>query len=204
MRRVWIAGALVGVALIGTLPARRAPDAPPAADAARAEPDGRTAAAHREASAAALASAPSAPASASIATSTPAAVAPVEPPIAALVVAAGPTPKAPPDARVPPIDPPPADAPERAQPWEVADPALYRARERRLARQVDDRFLQAAAARLPQLRAAVDEMRARGASQADIDRAEDKIRHLQAVQDALLRGEPLAASAPIAPASGPP
>jgi hypothetical protein len=74
----------------------------------------------------------------------------------------------------------------------VADPALYRAREQRLQREVDDRFVQATAARLPQLRAAVDDMRARGASQADIDRAEDKIRHMQAVQDALLRGEPLA------------
>jgi hypothetical protein len=79
----------------------------------------------------------------------------------------------------------------------VADPALYRAREQRLEREADARFVQAAATRLPQLRAAVDEMRARGASPSDIARAEDKISHLQAVQDALLRGAPLAASAPI-------
>lgn len=104
---------------------------------------------------------------------------------------------APPDARVPPIDPPSPDEPERAQPWEVADPALYRAREQRLERETESRFVQASAARLPQLRAAVDEMRARGAAPADIARAEDKIAHMQAVQDALLRGEPLAASAPI-------
>lgn len=111
---------------------------------------------------------------------------------------------APPDPRVPPIDPPPADEPEHAQPWEVADPALYRAREQRLEREVDTRFVQATAARLPQLRAAVDEMRARGASQVDIARAEDKIAHMQAVQDALLRGEPLAASAPIEAVPGRP
>jgi hypothetical protein len=111
---------------------------------------------------------------------------------------------APPDSRVPPIDPPSADEPERAQPWEVADPALYRAREQRLEREVDTRFVQATGTRLPQLRAAVDAMRANGASASDIARAEDKIAHMQAVQDALLRGEPLAASAPIvAPSGGP-
>ncbi len=97
------------------------------------------------------------------------------------------------DSRVPPIDPPEAEAPG-AQPWEVADPALYQARERRQAQEVADRFVQAAQQRLPQMRAALAQMQARGASPADIARAQDKIRHLEAVQDSLLRGE--AASMP--------
>ncbi len=94
------------------------------------------------------------------------------------------------DARVPPIDPPTPE-PAPAQPWELADPALYQAREKRLAQEMDTRFVQAAEARLPQLRAAVVEMRARRAAPADIARAEDKIRHLEAVHDALVRGEPI-------------
>jgi hypothetical protein len=94
------------------------------------------------------------------------------------------------DPRVPAIDPPTPEPPP-AQPWEIADPALYKAREKRLAQETNERFVQAADARLPPQLAAVDELRARNASQADIDRAEDKIRHLQAVRDTLVRGEPL-------------
>ena len=108
-------------------------------------------------------------------------VAPAAPPLVASAVA---------DARVPPIDPPGAE-PAPAQPWEIADPALYKAREKRLAQETAERFVQAADARLPPLLAAVDELRARNAAPADIARAEDKIRHLQAVRDALVRGEPL-------------
>lgn len=111
----------------------------------------------------------------------PPAVAPT-PPIASASAAV--------DPRVPAIDPP-APEPPPAQPWEIADPALYKAREQRLAQETNERFVQAADARLPPQLAAVDELRARNAPQADIDRAEDKIRHLQAVRDTLVRGEPL-------------
>jgi len=188
MNRGWMAIAFAAPLALVALVATRAPADPPAAATAAvaAEPDARTPAARREASAAAAVAAV-APASA------------VSPPAAPVVVAQAAA-SAPPDPRVPPIDPPPAEPPERAQPWELADPALYQARERRRAEAVGQRFVQAAALRLPQLRAAVEEMRARGASPADIARAEDKIRHLQAVQDALLRGEPLA---PAASAPGP-
>ena len=101
------------------------------------------------------------------------------------------------DPRVPAIDPPGAEPPP-AQPWEIADPALYKAREKRLAQETNERFVQAADARLPPLNAAVVELRARNAPQADIDRAEDKIRHLQAVRGEPLvhEGAPPAASAP--------
>jgi hypothetical protein len=94
------------------------------------------------------------------------------------------------DPRVPAIDPPDAE-PAPAQPWEIADPALYKAREQRLVQATNERFVQAADARLPPLLAALDDLRARNASPADIARAEDKIRHLQAVRDALVRGQPL-------------
>ena len=107
------------------------------------------------------------------------------------------------DPRVPAIDPPGAEPPP-AQPWEIADPALYKAREKRLAQETNDRFVQAADARLPPLNAAVVELRARNAPQADIDRAEDKIRHLQAVRDALVRGEPLVHEGPPPPAASAP
>ena len=106
------------------------------------------------------------------------------------------------DPRVPAIDPPTPEPPP-AQPWEIADPALYKAREKRLAQETNDRFVQAADARLPPLNAAVVELRARNAPQADIDRAEDKIRHLQAVRDALVRGEPLVHEGPPPAASAP-
>ena len=101
------------------------------------------------------------------------------------------------DSRVPAIDPPTPE-PTPAQPWEIADPALYKAREKRLAQETNERFVQAADARLPPLLAAVDEMRAHNAPPADIERAEDKIRHLQAVRDALVRGEPLVHEGPPA------
>jgi len=94
------------------------------------------------------------------------------------------------DPRVPAIDPP-ASEPSPAQPWEIADPALYKARERRLAEETNERFIQAADVRLPHLLAAVEDMKARGVAPADIKRAEDKIRHLQDVRDALVRGESL-------------
>jgi hypothetical protein len=87
--------------------------------------------------------------------------------------------------RAPPIDPPAPAAP-RAEPWEVADPAAYRAREQRLAREVDARFVAAAQARLGDQRAALQELQARGASPEDLARAEDKIRHLAAAQAALI------------------
>jgi hypothetical protein len=106
------------------------------------------------------------------------------------------------DPRVPAIDPPTPEPPP-AQPWEIAAPALYKAREKRLAQETNERFVQAADARLPPLLAAVDQLRARNAPQADIDRAEDKIRHLQAVRDALVRGEPLVHEGPPPAASAP-
>ncbi len=96
------------------------------------------------------------------------------------------------DPCVPPIDPAESE-PTPAQPWEIADPAQYQARERRLAQEVGERYVQAADARLPRWRAALEEMRARGASPAEIERAEDKIRRLEAVREALLRGDSLAA-----------
>jgi len=94
------------------------------------------------------------------------------------------------DPRVPAIDPP-ASEPSPAQPWEIADPVLYKARERRLAEETNERFIQAADARLPQQLAALEDMKTRGIAPADIKRAEDKIRHLQLVRDALVRGESL-------------
>jgi hypothetical protein len=94
--------------------------------------------------------------------------------------------------RAPPIDPP-EPASERATPWELADPALYRAREQRATRELEARFVQAAQQRLEQQRAALAEAQARGASPADLARADDKIRHLEAAQAALVEG---AASAP--------
>ncbi len=94
------------------------------------------------------------------------------------------------DPRVPAIDPPDSE-PSPAQPWEIADPALYKARERRLAEETNERFIQAADARLPHQLAALEDMKRRGVAPADIKRAEDKIRHLQAVRDALARGETL-------------
>lgn len=123
------------------------------------------------------------------------------PPATAAMAAAAPA-SAALDPRVPAIDPPGAEPPP-AQPWEIADPALYKAREKRLAQETNDRFVQAADARLPPLNAAVVELRARNAPQADIDRAEDKIRHLQAVRDALVRGEPLVHEGPPPAASAP-
>lgn len=96
------------------------------------------------------------------------------------------------DPCVPPIDPAESE-PTPAQPWEIAAPAQYQARERRLAQEVGERYVQAADARLPRWRAALEEMRARGASPAEIERAEDKIRRLEAVREALLRGDSLAA-----------
>jgi hypothetical protein len=87
--------------------------------------------------------------------------------------------------RTPPIDPPDPAAP-RAAPWELADPAAYQARESRLAREVDARFVAAAQARLGEQRAALAEAQARGASPEDLARAEDKIRHLEAAQAALI------------------
>lgn len=213
MKRGWIILAVAVAALslgIVVLSAADLPAPSAASASASADQDARDVTARRASGAAAMAAQATAPvpAAAPAPASRPAAalvgpvVKPAVPVVAALASRAPVSAK--PDARVPPIDPPPSDEPERAQPWEVADPALYRAREQRLRRDVDTRFVQAAAARLPQLRAAVDEMRARGASPEDIARAEDKISHMQAVQDALLRGEPLAASAPIeAPASHP-
>jgi len=155
-----------------------------------------------------------APTSADARTDAPVASAPANVPSDARLVASVPVPPAmvptPPvvpasaavDPRVPAIDPP-APEPPPAQPWEIADPALYKAREKRLAQETNERFVQAADARLPPLRAAVDELRARNAPQADIDRAEDKIRHLQAVRDALVRGEPLVHEG-LPPAAGAP
>jgi len=212
MRAGWIAAAVaVPALLLGVFVLGGQEDAATSAARAGAATDPAT---QRDADVAAApaASAGSAPVAASASLSAPAsppaaaAVASGIAPVATLASRAPAT--APPDPRVPPIDPPSANEPPPAQPWEVADPALYRAREQRLQREVDDRFVQATAARLPQLRAAVDDMRARGAAQSDIDRAEDKIRHMQTVQDALLRGEPLAppASAVVpgaAPASQP-
>jgi hypothetical protein len=215
MKRGWtILAVAVGALSLGAvvLGGVHAP-APSATSEVPADAEARDTAAPREPGASAMTATASAAGSAAAPASTlasgqrPAAmVAPVVTPIVPVVAALAPRApvSAPPDARVPPIDPPSPDEPERAQPWEVADPGLYLAREHRLQREVDTRFVQAAAARLPQLRAAVDEMRARGAPPDDIARAEDKISHMQAVQDALKRGEPLAASAPIeAPASHP-
>jgi len=89
------------------------------------------------------------------------------------------------DRRAPPIDPPEPAAP-RAEPWQLADPAAYQARERRLAREVDARFAAAAQARLGEQRAALQELQARGASPQDLAQAEDKIRHLEAAQQAAI------------------
>lgn len=133
----------------------------------------------------------------------PPAPAPAASPPAASVPAASPVAFV--DPRVPAIDPPePQTAP--AQPWEIADPALYKAREKRLAQETNERFVQAANARLPPMQAALDEMRARNAAATDIARAQDKMRHLQAVRDALVRGESLGdyGHAPDLPAQGAP
>lgn len=176
----------------------------PAPAVAASDPDASNAAAHREASAAAMTARPPALPPASTASGAAAPNVPPTPTPAVAMLSSRAAASAPPDPRVPPIDPPSPDEPQRAQPWEVADPALYRAREQRLERETEGRFVQATAARLPQLRAAVDQMRARGAAPADIARAEDKIAHMQAVQDALLRGEPLAASAAIVAPTGSP
>ncbi len=94
------------------------------------------------------------------------------------------------DPRTPPIDPP-QPGPEPATPWELADPALYQAREQRQNEQVRTQFLQAAEARLPALRAAVAEMRRQGASAESLAMAEEKIRRLEGVHDQLARGEVL-------------
>jgi hypothetical protein len=199
MKRAWIAFAVAVPALVlGVVLLFDAPGSPSASFASDA--DAHATAVHRQTSAAAMA-VQATPVPAPVVAASQA-VAPPAPAVAMLSPRMPVT--APPDPRVPPIDPPSPDEPERAQPWEVADPALYRAREQRLERETEARFVQATASRLPQLRAAVDEMRARGAAPADIARAEDKIAHMQAVQDALLRGEPLAASAVIvAPAARP-
>jgi hypothetical protein len=95
--------------------------------------------------------------------------------------------------RAPPIDPPEPAAP-RAEPWQVADPVAYQARERRLARELDARFVTAAQARLGEQRAALAQLQAQGASPQDLAQAEDKIRHLEAAQAALISSG--AASAP--------
>jgi hypothetical protein len=97
------------------------------------------------------------------------------------------------DQRAPPIDAPDAQPPA-AQPWEVADPALFQAREQRMTAETHARFLQASEQRLIALNAAIDQMRRQGAPEAALARAEDKVRHLQAVHDAVARGEPLGAA----------
>lgn len=99
------------------------------------------------------------------------------------------------DERAPPIDPP-EEGPPPATPWEAADPARYAAREQRMNEQVRAQFVQAAEARLPALRAAVDRMKREGLPADQIAMAEDKLRHMEAVHDAVVRGEPLGASAP--------
>ena len=186
MKRGWVlAGVAVPAAVVGFVlawPADRPAGAaaPSAADAAAPAGAGAPPTSQAVVAAAAPASVPSVPGvAAAVVAATPVLVA------AAASQAL--------DPRVPPIDPP-APEPPRAEAWEVADPALYQAREKRVAQEVDARFVQAAQARLPQMRAALAELQARGAAPADIARVEDKIAHLQAVQDALLRGEPLAAS----------
>lgn len=177
-------GALLGVAVVAGVALRGDPhDSAPTPIAA--QPDARASPAPAKPS-------PGARLTASI--TAPSAAAPVTPPVASASAAM--------DPRVPAIDPPTPDA-SPAQPWEIADPALYKAREKRLAQETNERFVLAADARLPPLLAAVDELRARNAPQADIDRAEDKIRHLQAVRDALVRGEPLVHEGPP-PAAGAP
>ena len=152
--------------------------------AVRSDPEDRTPTPIGAPPGASTASAAStAPTGARMATSIPPAPAPATPAPAAPTLPVV-------DPRVPAIDPP-SPEPAPAQPWEIADPALYKAREKRLAQEMNERFVQAADVRLPLWLAAVDEMRARNAPPADIARAEDKIRHLQAVRDALMRGEPL-------------
>jgi len=165
-----LAALVVAAVVAGVAFKASSDDGEPGATAARSDAN----------AASASAPSPSGPRFASV-TATPAA----RPPAPPLTPASGVV-----DPRVPAIDPPSAEPPP-AQPWEIADPALYKAREKRLTQEMNERFVQAADARLPPLLAAVDELRARDAPQADIDRAEDKIRHLQAVREALVKGEPL-------------
>lgn len=163
--------------------------------AVRGRPEDRV----QDAIAALPASAAPAPAAATSASRLAAGVSPAPVPVPAPVPAAPIAPAASTvafvDPRVPAIDPPERE-PAPAQPWEIADPALYKAREKRLSQETNERFIQAANARLPPLLAAVDELRARNAPAADIERAQDKIRHLQAVRDALVRGESLGREVP--------
>jgi hypothetical protein len=172
MTRAYIAaGASLVVAVLAAIAVRNVPEERTSDRSATAHPARIPAA-----SAAALASAP-------LVASVAAASATVPARFAATATAIT-------DPRVPAIDPP-ASEPLPAQPWEIADPALYKARERRLAQETNERFIQAADARLPHLLAALEDMKARDIAPADIKRAEDKIRHLQAVRDALVRGETL-------------
>ena len=171
MTRAYIAvGASLVVAVLAAIAVRNVPEERTSDRSATAHP------AIPAASAAALAAAP-------LVASVAAASATVPARLAATATAIT-------DPRVPAIDPP-ASEPSPAQPWEIADPALYKARERRLAQETNERFIQAADARLPRLLAALEEMKTRDIAPADIKRAEDKIRHLQAVRDALARGETL-------------
>jgi hypothetical protein len=180
MRRgVIAAGALLAVAGLVNLAWRDEPQAAPASAPIAALP--------------AASAAPPQPAPALASLPTRSGVADVAP------VAAAPAASMVLDPRVPAIDPP-ASEPAPAQPWEIADPALYKAREKRLTQEMNERFVQAAQARLPAMQAAIERLRARGASESDIARAQDKLQHLQAVHDALVRGEPLV---PDAPASAP-
>lgn len=145
------------------------------------------------ASTAAAPSVPKAPASA-VSALVPAPVAPVAPAITSEQIMAEARIRG--DRRAPPIDPPDPQ-PEPPTPWELADPAQYQARQQRLDEEMKARYVQASEQRLSDLRAAIATMRAQGATPEQLARADDKVAHLQAVHDAIVRGESLAASAPM-------